>query len=261
MPRDLYRLAKKRGMSLVTITDHNVIDGCLAFTPSGSTTEELAQKGIDSHKLRLYPRGVDVELFHPAKRNGILVRRYHVKEGLKLLYVGRVSKEKNLQLLGRAFKSLMRSHPGLKLVIVGDGPYLGEMRREMADTPCLFTGYLAGEELAEVYASCDLFVFPSTTDTFGNVVLEAQASGLPVVVTDAGGPKENVIDGVTGVIVPGDDEEGLCNAIARLLARPPRLREMGQAARDYVQQRSFAAAFHASWKMYEEKADTCRQAR
>lgn len=194
-----------------------------------------------------------------AKRNGILERRYQVKDGLKLLYVGRVSKEKNLQLLEKAFKSLVRSHPGLKLFIVGDGPYLEEMRREMTDTPCIFTGYLAGEELAEVYASCDLFVFPSTTDTFGNVVLEAQASGLPVVVTDAGGPRENVIDGVTGVIVPGDDEEGLRDAIDRLLARPQRLKEMGQAARDYVQQRSFAAAFHASWKMYEEKADTCRQ--
>ena len=228
----------------------------LVFTPSGSTAEELAQKGIDPHKLRVYPRGVDVELFHPAKRNGVLEKRYQVKDGLKLLYVGRISKEKNLQLLGKAFKSLVVSHPELKLFIVGDGPYQEEMRREMAGTSCIFTGYLAGEELAEVYASCDLFVFPSTTDTFGNVVLEAQASGLPVIVTDAGGPRENVIDGETGVIVPGDDEESLRQAIDRLLAQPLRLQEMGRAARDYVQERSFAAAFHASWKMYEEKANS-----
>ncbi len=230
----------------------------LVFVPSGSTAEELAQKGIEPQKLRIYPQGVDVELFHPSKRNGVLEKRYQVKDGLKLLYVGRVSKEKNLQLLGKAFKSLVRSHPDLKLFIVGDGPYQEEMRREMAGTPCIFTGYLAGERLAEVYASCDLFVFPSTTDTFGNVVLEAQASGLPVIVTDAGGPRENVIDGETGAIVPGDDEEGLRQAIDRLLVRPRRLKEMGRAARDYAKQRSFGAAFQASWKLYEEKANPCQ---
>jgi glycosyltransferase involved in cell wall biosynthesis len=232
----------------------------LVFAPSGSTAEELARKGIAPEKLRLYPRGVDVERFHPAKRNGLLERRYQVKDGLKLLYVGRVSREKNLELLGRAYRSLVRRHPELKLFIVGDGPYLEEMRRELADTPCVFTGYLAGEELAEVFASCDLFVFPSTTDTFGNVVLEAQASGLPVVVTDVGGPQENVRDGETGVIVPGDDEAALREAVARLLARPPRLREMGRAARDYARQRSFAAAFEATWKMYEEKVDSAQSA-
>ena len=168
---------------------------------------------------------------------------------------GRVSKEKNLQLLATVFKTLIPSHPELKLFIVGDGPYLEEMRREMAGTPCIFTGYLAGEELAEVYASCDLFVFPSTTDTFGNVVLEAQASGLPVIVTDSGGPRESIIDGETGTIVPGDDEESLRHSINLLLADPDRLRKMGQAARDHVKQRTFETAFQASWKMYEEKAD------
>jgi len=143
------------------------------------------------------------------------------------------------------------------LFIVGDGPYLEEMRREMADTPCIFTGYLAGEELAEVYASCDLFIFPSTTDTFGNVVLEAQASGLPVIVSDSGGPQENVIQGETGFIIPAN-EDSLCNTIKMLITQPQQLKEMGLAARDYVQQRSFAAAFQASWKMYEKEAATVR---
>jgi glycosyltransferase involved in cell wall biosynthesis/predicted metal-dependent phosphoesterase TrpH len=227
----------------------------LVFAPSGSTAEELAQKGVDPQKLRVYPRGVDLERFHPSKRNGVLEKRYQVKDGLKLLYVGRVSKEKNLQLLAGVFKALVRRHPALKLFIVGDGPYLEEMRREMWGAPCVFTGYLAGEDLSEVYASCDLFVFPSTTDTFGNVVLEAQASGLPVIVTDSGGPQENLIDGETGIIVPGDDEGGLLAAINSLLAHPERLRQMGQAARDYAQQRSFESAFQNSWQMYEEKAN------
>lgn len=226
----------------------------VVFVPSRSTGEELQRKGIDPGKLHVFPRGVDTDLFHPAKRNGVLENRYQVEEGLKLLYVGRVSKEKNLELLGRVYQALLPAHPGLRLIVVGDGPYLEEMRRELADTPCVFTGYLEGEDLAAVYASCDLFLFPSTTDTFGNVVLEAQASGIPVIVTDAGGPRENVVPGETGLIVPSDDEESLLTAIESLVAEPARLKRMGQAARRYVQQRSFDNAFQAIWQIYEERA-------
>jgi len=175
---------------------------------------------------------------------------------LKLLYVGRVSKEKNLQLLSRVFKSLLATYPKTHLVIVGDGPYLEEMQREMSGAPCLFTGYLEGEDLAAVYASCDLFLFPSTTDTFGNVVLEAQASGLPVIVTDSGGPQENVLPGESGLVVPGNDEESFLQAINHLLAEPRRLKEMGQAARLGMQSRSFDHAFNAAWQMYVKEASS-----
>ncbi len=130
------------------------------------------------------------------------------RTGLKLLYVGRVSKEKNLQMLVRSFITISESRPDVQMIVVGDGPYLEEMRQALADYSCIFTGYLDGEDLAAVYASSDLFVFPSTTDTFGNVVLEAQASGIPVIVTDAGGPQENMLDGQTGLVVKADDEEG-----------------------------------------------------
>ena len=195
----------------------------VVYVPSRNTAEELAAKGIDPNKMKVYPRGVDVERFNPTKRNGFLESRYHLAESIKLLYVGRVSKEKDLELLGRAFKTLSQTHNNLHLVVVGDGPYLEEMRQDLADTPCLFTGYLEGEDLAEVFASCDLFLFPSTTDTFGNVVLEAQASGLPVIVTDAGGPQENVLPGKTGLIIPGHDEAALCRAVEELIADPAAL--------------------------------------
>ncbi len=226
----------------------------IIFVPSRSTGDELEQHGIDRHKMSIFPRGVNLSLFHPIKRNGYLETHYQINDGQKLLYVGRVSKEKNLELLGQVFKELRRSRSDLHLIIVGDGPYLEEMREVMAGTPCLFTGYIEGEDLAAVYASCDLFVFPSTTDTFGNVVLEAQASGIPVIVSDAGGPQENVLPGETGLIVPGNDPESLGVAITALLDDPARLQRMGQAARRYVQQRSFEAAFQATWKIYEEKA-------
>jgi glycosyltransferase involved in cell wall biosynthesis len=174
---------------------------------------------------------------------------------IKLLYVGRVSREKDLELLGRAFKTLAQAHNNLHLVVVGDGPYLEKMRQDLADTPCLFTGYLEGEDLAEVFASCDLFLFPSTTDTFGNVVLEAQASGLPVIVTDSGRPQENVLPGKTGLIVPGHNEAALRRAVEELIADPARLQEMGRTARDYVRKRFFENAFDHAWQMYKERAE------
>jgi glycosyltransferase involved in cell wall biosynthesis len=226
----------------------------LIFVPSRSTAEELQERGVNGEKLRIFPRGVDLEFFHPAKRNGFLESRFQVGEGIKLLYVGRVSKEKNLEILVGVFQQLIQAHAAIHLVIVGDGPYLEEMQQELAGTPCTFTGYLHGEDLAAVYASCDLFLFPSTTDTFGNVVLEAQASGLPVIVTDAGGPQENLLPGKTGLIIQGNNEESLLGAIHSLLAHPERLKEMGLSARQYMEERSLDAAFQATWRLFEEHA-------
>jgi len=219
------------------------------FVPSQSTAAELAEKGLRPEKLRLTPRGVDLKRFHPAKRNGFLESRHQLREGLKILYVGRVSKEKNLPLLVRIFKSLSRQRDDLNLVVVGEGPYYEEMQHELQGTKAIFTGYLTGDDLAAVYASCDLFLFPSTTDTFGNVVLEAQASGIPVIVSDVGGPRENVIPGETGLVVAAT-EEGLTRAVLESVADPLRLREMGRAARRYVESRAFADAFTATWEMY-----------
>jgi glycosyltransferase involved in cell wall biosynthesis len=113
---------------------------------------------------------------------------------VKFLYVGRVSREKNLQLLADAFIELTDAGFSSNLIIVGDGAFRNDLERMLQGYPVLFTGFLSGDELSAVYASADVFVFPSATDTFGNVVLEAQASGLPVIVSDEGGPKELMID-------------------------------------------------------------------
>jgi len=226
----------------------------LVFVPSRSTAEELQQQGVNGDKMRIFPRGVDLQLFHPGKRNGFLESRFQVRDETKLLYVGRVSKEKNLEILVRVFKRLIQENSGIHLVVVGDGPYLEEMQRELAGTPCTFTGYLKGEDLAAAYASCDLFLFPSTTDTFGNVVLEAQASGLPVIVTDSGGPQENLIPGKTGLVIRGDSEESLLEAIKSLLAQPEQLKDMGVTARRSMEERSFDAAFQNTWLLFEEEA-------
>ncbi|MGQ9687464.1 MAG: glycosyltransferase [Desulfobaccales bacterium] len=221
------------------------------FVPSHSVAAELVEKGLRTDKLRVTPRGVDLKRFHPAKRNGFLEKHHHLTPGFKLLYVGRVSKEKNLPLLVQTFKALSRQRPDFHLIVVGDGPYAGEMRQELQEAGAVFTGYLTGDDLAAVYASCDLFLFPSTTDTFGNVVLEAQASGLPVIVSDVGGPRENVLPGETGLVVPAT-EENLIEAVLELTADPRKLREMGRAARRYVESRAFSDAFLATWEMYGE---------
>jgi glycosyltransferase involved in cell wall biosynthesis/predicted metal-dependent phosphoesterase TrpH len=223
------------------------------YVPSQSTGSELKEKGVAAGKIRVFPRGIDIERFHPRKRDVRLVEaRFGLRPGMKLVYVGRVSKEKNLPLLGQVFHSLTKTGAEVQLVVVGDGPYGREFQDIMRGTPTTFTGYLEGEELAILYASCDVFVFPSTTDTFGNVVLEAQASGLPVIVTDMGGPRENLIPGETGLVVKGEDGQALLEAIRTLLGDAERRHRMGEAARRYMEDRSFERAFDQTWNLYQE---------
>lgn len=220
------------------------------YAPSRSTCDELVEKGINAEKVRIYPRGIDVDHFNPHKRNGILSKQYDIESGTTYLYVGRVSKEKNLHHLSAAFRSLVSTQADAHLVVVGDGPYLDEMRQSMLGFPCYFTGYIMGEKLAQTYASADVFVFPSTTDTFGNVVLEAQASGLPVIVSDQGGPCENMISNETGLVVEGDNVRSLLSAMQFFADSPQRATSMGRAARQYVEAHSFEAAFLKTWEMY-----------
>lgn len=226
------------------------------FVPSRATAQELVEHGISKSKIRLTPRGVDSREFHPEKRNPDMLRdELGIPEGFKLLYVGRVSKEKNLKLLENAFTKLAVFKKNIQLVIVGDGPYFDEMRHNLKDFPAYFTGYLTGERLRSVFASCDLFVFPSVTDTFGNVVLEAQASGLPVIVTDQGGPCENIVDGKTGFIIKGNNEQELLRSMNKAISSPSTLKEMGILARRYAESRSLNKAFDGIWRLYEQAHD------
>jgi glycosyltransferase involved in cell wall biosynthesis len=193
-----------------------------------------------------------VERFTPTKRNGFF-KRFSLNGSKKLLYVGRISREKNLHVLEQAYRMLAEQYPGkLDFVVVGDGPYREEMERNLADTGAVFTGKLEGEELEAAYASSDIFVFPSTTDTFGRVVLEAQASGLPVVVTDQGGPQENLLPGQTGLVVEGGNASALKEAVLSMVSDPTRLTAMGRNAREYMETRSLARCFDQTWTMYSE---------
>ncbi len=174
----------------------------LTFCPSPSTANMLRLQGFEH--LRIWPRGVDMELFQPECRNedlrgSWLPGREEPRNKTILLYVGRVSWEKNLRLLIQAYQNM--DHSNCHLVIVGDGPAYAEVQQELSGLPVTFTGYLRGPELATAYASADVFAFPSYTETFGQVVLEAMASGLPVVGLLSEGVCDLVEHGRTGFLL------------------------------------------------------------
>jgi len=218
---------------------------------SQATADQLIEKGISKKSIHIHPQGIDTQKFHPNKRNGYFKSQFQIDDTeLKILYVGRISKEKGLPLLVRTIKDIAEKRNGFRLIMVGDGPYLPEMKEALREYPVVFTGYLTGENLAHAYASSDLFVFPSTVDTFGNVVLEAQASGVPVIVTDQGGPKENLIPQKTGFIVPTAEPQALTHQLIDILDNPNQLNIMKHHARKYAETRSFDASFRYFWKNY-----------
>ncbi|KAI8083286.1 uncharacterized protein B0P05DRAFT_578635 [Gilbertella persicaria] len=168
--------------------------------PSASTKAMLEHHQFDH--VRIWPRGVDVTLFSPQQRSQLLRSQWIGNTDKKIiLYVGRVSFEKNIRLLIEAYKKM--NHHQCHLVLVGDGPALEDIRSycTILDIPVTLTGYLQGIELAQTYASADIFAFPSVTETFGQVVLEAMASGLPVIGLQAEGVKDLVVNQKTGLLL------------------------------------------------------------
>jgi len=205
------------------------------------------ERGIAPEKLHILPRGLDTRMFHASKRDPDFWKSRGLRDGeTGMLFVGRVSKEKNLDVLVAATRRLKESRVPVRPLIVGDGPYMAEMKRLLPDA--IFTGYLQGEDLAAAYASADLFVFPSTTDTFGNVVLEAQASGIPAIVSDAGGPRDLVQHGKDGFVTKSLDSTELAGAIKRLVDDPSLRHHMGLAARGKVESRDWTEAFEKFWR-------------
>ena len=205
------------------------------LVPSEGTREQLKSRGLPPERMKPLPRWVDTEFYSPGMRNPTFWKSRGAGLGkVVLLYVGRVSREKGLEILVDSFRALVDGGSAISLAVIGDGPYREEMEAALSGYPALFTGYLAGEQLQRGYASADLFVFPSATDTFGNVVLEAQASGLPVIVSDEGGPRELMIDGETGVMFRAGSTSDLVAAIRLLASDPQLLTAMGRKARHFT---------------------------
>lgn len=224
----------------------------MVAAPTPSIRDELIARGCLPHKVQVVGRGVDTEEYQPSRRSAEFRRAFVEPQKIALLYVGRVSREKNLPMLAEAFKLLAAKRRDVALLVVGDGPYRAEMEAALNGLPARFPGVLQGERLATAYASSDCFVFPSETDTLGNVVLEAQASGLPVIVSGVGGPKDCMQDGVTGLVIPSITAGRLAAVLDEICENPTRLAEMGAAARAYSLRFTHAASFAAFRRLHEE---------
>jgi glycosyltransferase involved in cell wall biosynthesis len=222
------------------------------IVPSDAYRDKVIAMGIPPAGVHKLPRGVDPEFFRPDLRDRAVWVRFDVPDdGLKLLYVGRVSVEKNLPALAEAFLQALEHQPALRLVVVGDGPYLEEMKRVLsACGRASFTGVLRDGNLARVFASADLFVFPSLADTFGNSVVEALASGLPCLVSDEGGPREIVVPGVCGAIFHHREPGALRDGILAMTKYPARLEAWREPARARAMEFAYEAAAAAFWKLY-----------
>ncbi|MGQ0430651.1 MAG: glycosyltransferase family 4 protein [Gammaproteobacteria bacterium] len=198
------------------------------IVPTTELRDWLEQQGFQG--VRVVARGVDTALFDPKRRDARLRERWGVKvDGLAVTYVGRIAAEKNLELAVRAFEAIRRRRPDARFVWVGNGPQFERMKRKHADHH--FTGLRLGEDLAAHFASADLFLFPSLTETFGNVTLEAMAAGVPTIAFDYGAAHAHLRDGVHGRVVPRNDEAAYVAAAVEISLNDAARREMGLAAR------------------------------
>jgi glycosyltransferase involved in cell wall biosynthesis len=198
------------------------------LVPTEDLRRELAVQGFEN--LRVVSRGVDTRLFSPARRSPQLRRDWGAADGEPVaLYVGRIAPEKNLKLVVDAFSGMRARVPRARLVMVGDGPERAALAARNPDI--VFAGMRTGEDLAAHYASADVFLFPSLTETFGNVTLEAMASGLAVVAYDYAAAQQYLAHERSGLLVPFDDSEAFVRLAAALIADPGRVASLRVHAR------------------------------
>ena len=210
----------------------------MTLVPSIGQQVDLERR--DFERLALLARGVDSQLFHPRRRSDELRASWGLAaDDLAVLHVGRLAAEKNLGLLVKAFRQLQASYPQrrMRLILVGDGPLRSSLQAQLPDA--LFCGLQRGEDLARHYASGDLFLFPSLSETFGNVVLEALASSLGVVAFDQAAAAQHIHHGHNGLLARPGDDAGFCEAACELLGDAEVLRHIRLNARRH--------ASHLSW--------------
>lgn len=207
----------------------------VVFALSCDSRNDLIHHGVDKSKIRILKRGIDTDRFSPPHNK-------NSKEGFTLITSCRLAKDKGFEYLVPAIKELLGKRNDICWKFVGDGPYRDTLRNELDGYNVLFTGILEGDKYVRELQDADLFVFPSVADTFGQTPLESQACGVPVIVTNRGGPKDNVVDGETGLIVEGKSSSALLEGIETVLDKDL-LRQMGHRARAFVADRTFENSF------------------
>jgi glycosyltransferase involved in cell wall biosynthesis len=208
------------------------------YPPSESMAEIIRREGQSRH-VEIWARGVESDLFSPAKRDMAWRRALGIGDDeVAVSFAGRLVKEKNVAIYMRVMNALTSRGLKVKPLVIGDGPEMAAMKAGLRNG--VFAGFLHGEELARAYASSDVFFFPSESETFGNVTLEAMASGLPAVNAIASGSNSLIVEGVTGHLVSARDEAGLAARIETLVTDAAMRQRMGEAAR--------ARALEFSWE-------------
>ncbi|BBL86193.1 Sulfoquinovosyldiacylglycerol biosynthesis protein (chromatophore) [Paulinella micropora] len=211
----------------------------LNLCTSTAMVEELSRKGIQH--TALWQRGVDTDLFRPELRSEFMRKKLlngRSDTGALLLYIGRLSAEKQIERIRPVLEAL----PDARLALVGDGPYRQQLERIFHGTATNFVGYLGGEELASAYASADAFLFPSSTETLGLVLLEAMAAGCPVVGANRGGIPDIVTNGINGYLYEPEEENSLATATRKLLGNHEERLALREAARQEAERWGWKAA-------------------
>ncbi len=218
---------------------HNRAD--VNLCTSHAAMNYLLEEGVK--RIRLWPQGVDADRFRPEKASAEWRARLtggHPEDKL-LLYVGRLAPEKGIERL----KAILLEVSGTRLAVVGDGPARENLQREFRGTPAVFAGVLQGEDLASAYASADAFLFPSTTDTLGLAMLEALASGLPVIAARSGPSNEVVSAGENGLLYEADSAASLISAVRRLFSDEALRAALARGARAAALERDWGSATRA----------------
>lgn len=199
------------------------------LVPTEALADELHGMGVNN--ARLLRRAVDTQLFHPRFRDETLRASWGVSASTPVvLYVGRIAAEKNLALAVQAFRAIQQRVPEARYVWVGDGPARAALQAQNPDF--IFAGVQRGDALARHYASADLFPFSSLSETFGNVILEALAAGLPVIAYAEGAAREHLLDGINGYCIASGDAAAFIDAATRLGSQPALIKQMGRAAHE-----------------------------
>jgi glycosyltransferase involved in cell wall biosynthesis len=259
---DLARITHHYGLGaiepLVNLAARIVFNAAdTALAPSRLMQNEMQQRGI--RKVVLWGRGVDAERFNPHWRSTEM--RERLSDGhpddIILLYVGRLSPEKQLMQI----RAVLEQVPDTRLALVGDGPDRAKLEQHFAGLPVVFMGYQQGEVLSQAYGSADVFVFPSALETFGLVVTEAMAAGLPVVASRVGGVSDVVTEGVNGYTFDVGDTQGLINGVRRVTASQETMHRMSAAARAFAETQTWEVMMDEVIDLYTELVEKRSQRR
>lgn len=221
------------------------------YVPSATTLGHIGAKGLAN--LEVWSRGIDTERFRPHVDKHEVLSAYGIDPGkFIILYVGRIAAEKNIDVFMNVIDALPQHiHENSHIILAGDGPLLPSLAEQYKRDNMTFTGYVQGKPLADLFAAADVFLFPSEHETFGNVVLEAMASGTPVIGAASGGVRDIVQDGVTGYLRPPGDIAGFVRSVDALFGNVELRRTLALNGRQYSLQQSWDAIFDRLYRSYE----------